>query len=182
MIIRSAALVFGLKRLLELTRTPSAGREDTIGKPALSRGHIAKADKSNSTGGNCRVPVLATYQPPLPIARVAIGEIRWSAVDAHRARLLLPFENAVIGNVAPQQIPPIAEIDRALGPAATRRQPFDTGELEPVFLEEGIERGDDRIRIARRDFCDRCPPASEKGEGRGYMAKASSASVGDTRQ
>ena len=34
-IIRSAALVFGLKRLLELTRTPSTGREDTIGKPAL---------------------------------------------------------------------------------------------------------------------------------------------------
>ena len=104
---------------------------------------------ASASGSDASSPVLATHQPPLPIPRVAVGEMRWFAVDAHRPCLLFPFENAVVGNVAPQQIPPIAEIDRAFGSAATCRQAFDAGELEPVFLEEGIERGDGRIWIAR---------------------------------
>src|SRR5262245_35382247 len=97
---------------------------------------------------------------------MAVGEIRGSAVDAHHARLLLPFENAVVGNVAPQQISAIAEIDRTLGPAAIRRQSFDAGELEPVFLKEGIEGGDGRIWITRRGL-----PAARRSTGKdGYWS------------
>src|SRR5262249_16886640 len=75
--------------------------------------------------------VLAADEPPLAVAGMPVGEIRRPAVDAHRARLLFPFENAVVGDVAPQEIAPVTEIDGSFRPATARSQPLDAGELEP---------------------------------------------------
>ena len=109
--------------------------------------------------------VLAANQPALAVARVAVGEVRRLAVDADRARLLLPLEDAVVGDVAPQQIAPVAEIHRPFRPAAARGEALHAGELQPVFLEARIERHDGRIGIARGLL----PAVGEGGDGRAVL-------------
>src|SRR5581483_9240933 len=106
--------------------------------------------------------VRAADEPALAVAGVAVGEVGGLAVDAHRPRLLLPLEDAVVGDVAPQQVAPVAEVDRPLRPAAAGVETLHAGELQPVFLEGGIERDDGRIGIARG-----LPPAVGEGRDRG---------------
>src|SRR5262245_25650813 len=96
------------------------------------------------------------------VARVAVGEVRRLAIDADCAGLLLPFENAVVGDVAPQQIPPVPEVDGPFRPAAARKQPLHAGELEPIFLKAWVERDYGGIWIARGLL-----PAVGEGVGRG---------------
>src|SRR5262245_33838329 len=104
----------------------------------------------------------AADEAALAVARVAVGEVRRLAIDADCAGLLLPFENAIVGDVAPQQIPPVAEVDGPFRPAAAREQPLHAGELEPIFLKARVERDDGGIWIARGLL-----PAVGEGVGRG---------------
>src|SRR6476646_9050849 len=99
--------------------------------------------------------VLAGDQPALGVAGVAIGEIRRLSEDAYRAGLLLPFEDALVGNVAAQQIAAVAEPHRPFGPAQSRGQPLHRRKFQPVFFKARIERVDRRIGITRRR-----PPAA----------------------
>src|SRR6185312_15082453 len=62
--------------------------------------------------------VLAADEAALAIAGVAIGEVGGLAIDADGARLLLPLQDAVVGDVAPQQVAAVAEVDRPFRPAA----------------------------------------------------------------
>src|SRR5262249_18889833 len=91
----------------------------------------------------------AADEAALAVARVAVGEVRRLAIDADCAGLLLPFEDAVVGNVTPQQIPPVAEVDGALRPAAAGEQSLHARELDPIFLEARVERDNGGIWIAR---------------------------------
>src|SRR5256885_6881962 len=63
--------------------------------------------------------VLAADEPSLAIARVAVGVVGRRAEDADVSVFLEPAHHAVVGNIAPDQKAPVAEIDGPLGPAKT---------------------------------------------------------------
>ncbi len=71
--------------------------------------------------------VLAADQPALAVAGVAIGEVGRFAKDADRAGFFFPFEDAVIGDIAAQQITPVAKPHRAFAPAQPGLEPLDRG-------------------------------------------------------
>ncbi len=58
-----------------------------------------------------------------------------------------PFENAVVGNIAPEQVAPITKPDRAFRPTAPGVQALHGGLLQPVLFKAWIKRGDGRIRV-----------------------------------
>ena len=82
--------------------------------------------------------VLAGDEPALAVARVAVGEVRGLAVDADRARLLLPLQDAVVGDVAPQQI--AARRRNRPGPSA-QRQPVARRSTQESFSQYFSKRG-----------------------------------------
>src|SRR3954463_5027178 len=61
--------------------------------------------------------MFASEESSLAIDGVAIRVHRWLAVYAEVAVILAKTHDAVVGNVAEQQVAPRREIDRALGPA-----------------------------------------------------------------
>ena len=92
--------------------------------------------------------VLAGDQPPLAIAGIAVGIVGGLAKNADRAGFLLPFEDPVIGDVAPQQRAELAEPDRPLAPPAAGIEPLDRGvHRRADRLEARIERDDCGIGI-----------------------------------
>jgi len=91
--------------------------------------------------------VLAGDQPAAPVTGVAVGVVRGLAEDRDRTRLLVPAQHAVVGDVAPQQIAAVAEIDRSLGPAAAGVEPFDRGERQAILVERRIEHAHVGVRI-----------------------------------
>src|SRR5690348_17794654 len=80
--------------------------------------------------------VLAGDQPALLVARVTVGVVRRLPEDADLSGFLLPFQDAVIRDIAPQKRAELAEPDRAFAPAAAGIKPFD----------RGIHRGLDRVK------------------------------------
>ena len=76
--------------------------------------------------------------------------MRRAAPDADRAGLLLPLQDAVVRDVAPQQIAAIAEPHRPLGEAAAAGDALDRGIAEHVFLKARVEHLDVGIGIADR--------------------------------
>ena len=83
--------------------------------------------------------VLGGDQPALAVAGVAVGVVRGLPIDAGRAGPLVPAHDAVVGDVAPQQAPRIAEPDRPLRPRIALRQPLDARQQHAVFLEALVE-------------------------------------------
>src|SRR5439155_22221887 len=80
--------------------------------------------------------MLAGDESSLAVAGIAVGVVRGLAEHADGTHLLLPLHDAIVGDVAPQQIAPVAKPHRALGPTEARRQAFDGGvEGRPNFLE-----------------------------------------------
>src|SRR6476659_5402681 len=94
--------------------------------------------------------MLAGDEPALAVPRVAIREIGGLSEVADRAGFLLPFDDALVWNVATEQIAPVAEPHRTLGPAQAGRQPLHRREFQPVFFEAGIECLYRRIGIVAR--------------------------------
>src|SRR5438445_5696232 len=92
--------------------------------------------------------VLAGEQPPLAVARIAVGVVRGLAEHADRAGFLLPLHDAVVRDVAPQKIASVAEPHRALAPAHARSNSFDLRQREAVAREARVDDLDGRIRIA----------------------------------
>jgi len=101
--------------------------------------------------------VLAGNEPSLPVAGIAIGIVGRLAVDACAAGRVVPPHDAIVGDVAPIDATRIAEIDRPLGPAHSRGQPFNPGEQEAIFVETRIEDLNRWIGIAfaRLPGCER---------------------------
>src|SRR4029453_5707831 len=92
--------------------------------------------------------VLAGHQPALPISGVAVGVVRWLAEDADRAGFLLPFEDAVVWDVAPQKRTEFTEPDWAFAPAAAGIEPLDRRVHRRLDrVETRIERYDCGIGI-----------------------------------
>jgi hypothetical protein len=99
--------------------------------------------------GDPAAAVLAGNQPALAVAGVTVGEVRRFSVDRDRAALFLPFQDAVVRDVAAQQIAPVAEPRRPFGPSQPGRQPLDRRQFQPVFFEARIHGMDRRIGIIR---------------------------------
>src|SRR5581483_7368837 len=91
--------------------------------------------------------MLAGDEPALAVAGVAVGEIGGLAIDADRAGLLLPFDDALVGDVAGQEVAPVAEPDRALRPAQPGGDALHRRQLEPVLLKARIERMDGWVGV-----------------------------------
>jgi len=62
--------------------------------------------------------MLARDQPALAVAGIAVGEIGRLAVNADRPGFFFPLDDALVRDVAAEQIAPVAEPDR---PSAQRK-------------------------------------------------------------
>jgi hypothetical protein len=91
--------------------------------------------------------MLAGDESALTVAGVAVRVVGGLTEDADPAGLLVPAQDAVIGNVAPQETARITEIDRTLVKTASGREPLDPGKREPVFVERRIETLHRRVGI-----------------------------------
>src|SRR5262249_6313753 len=92
--------------------------------------------------------VLAGNEPPLTVARVAVGKIRRLAVDARAAGFFVPAHDPVVGDVAPQETTGVAEIDRPLAPAHAAGEPFPGALGNAMLCKARIENLNRRIGIA----------------------------------
>ena len=97
--------------------------------------------------GDAPATVLAGDEAALAVARVAVGEGGGLAEVADRSRLLLPLQDAVVREVAAQQVAAVAEPDRPLGPAEPRREALHRREREAVAPEARVKRVDGGVRI-----------------------------------
>src|SRR5260370_42513333 len=98
--------------------------------------------------GDPPAAVLAGDEPALPIPRIAVGVVGRSAEHADLPGLLLPFQDAVVRNIAPQQIATVAEPDRSFAPAHPAGETLDRRAEDPVLGKARIEHFDDRVGIA----------------------------------
>src|SRR5277367_5662091 len=107
--------------------------------------------------------MLASHEPPLPVAGVAVGVTRGSAEDPEGAGFLVPPHDAVVGNVAAQKIAPVTEPNRAFGPTKPGGETLD-GRVERRLdrVEARVEGADRPVRIALR----RLPPRRRHERGR----------------
>src|SRR5262245_36363344 len=92
--------------------------------------------------------MLAGNKPALAVAGVAVRVVRGLSEDADRSGFFIPAHDAVVGGVAPKQIVPIAEPDRALAPAHACGETLHAGDVEAVFSKAGIKNLDRRVWIA----------------------------------
>src|SRR4051812_27248097 len=92
-------------------------------------------------------PVFAGNQTALPVTRIAVRKSGRFAEYADDARLLLPFEHAIIGDVAPQQIAPVTKPYRPFAPAEAVRDPFDRRRIYTIPSEALVENLDGGIRV-----------------------------------
>src|SRR6266446_669042 len=105
--------------------------------------------------------VLAGDEAALAIARVAVGIVRRLAEHGGAAALLIPAQDAVVGNVAPQQAARVAEPYRTFTPARAGEKPFDAGVEHAIFQKARVEDLDGRVRIALA----RLPAAERRRRG-----------------
>src|SRR5262249_27702908 len=92
--------------------------------------------------------VLAGDESSLTIARVAVGKVGRLAKHADRSSLFFPLHHSVVGNVAPEQIAPIAEPYRPFRPAKTVRNALDRCQVQPIFRKALVDYFDGGIGIA----------------------------------
>src|SRR5262249_43335551 len=91
--------------------------------------------------------VLAGDEPAFAVARVAVGVVGGIAEDADMAVVFGPAHDAIVGDVAPEEVAAVADIDRTFAPAKTGGDALDAGIAD--FLEARVQRFDARIGIAR---------------------------------
>ena len=102
---------------------------------------------------------LAGNQPPDAVPRVAVGVIGGLAEHADRSRLLLPFQDAVVRDVAEQEVAPVTEPYRAFGKTAAAGDPLDRRHRQRIFRKARVENFDVGVGIADRRR-PRVPPRS----------------------
>ncbi len=120
-------------------------------QPLAVEGVHQDRDRSVIFGPDDAPPaMLAGDQPSLPVAGIAVGEVRGSAKNADAARFLFPLDDALVRNVAAQQIAAVGEPHRPLGPAQSRGQPFHGRKLQPVFFKARVDRVNRGVGIITR--------------------------------
>ena len=97
--------------------------------------------------GDAAADMLAGHQTALPVTRIAIGHVGGLAEHADLSGRLVPSQDPVIGNIAPQQIAAIGKIDRTFAPAGAVIELFDRGTEHPIAEKAGIENMDGGVRI-----------------------------------
>ena len=85
---------------------------------------------------------------PLAIARVAVGKVGGLAENADGSRFFIPAHDAIIRNVAPEEIAAVAEPHRSFGPAEATGDFFHLRAREAIFREARVDDLDERIGIA----------------------------------
>src|SRR5262252_1707645 len=96
--------------------------------------------------------VLAGDEAALAVARVAVGVVRRLAVHGGAARLLIPPQDAIVRNVAPQQAARVAEPHRPFAPAGAGVEALDAGVENAIFQKARIDDLDGRVRITLARF------------------------------
>src|SRR5262249_51670109 len=92
--------------------------------------------------------VLARDEPALAVARGAVGVVGWAPEHGDGARLFVPTHDAVVGNVARQEIATVAEPHGALGTAESGLQPLHRLVADATPREALIQDLHRSIRIA----------------------------------
>src|SRR5215813_12007441 len=91
--------------------------------------------------------MLAGDQTAVPVTGMAISKVGRLLKHTDRASGFFPFEDTVVGNIAPQQIAPIAKPHWPFRPAASGVQALHGRLLQPVLFKTWVERGNGRIRV-----------------------------------
>ena len=77
--------------------------------------------------------VFAGQQAALQVTRQAVGMVGRRAKGRDLPSLVVPTQDAVVGNVAPQQAAVVAKPLRAFAPAATRGDLLNAAAVDTVF-------------------------------------------------
>ncbi len=93
--------------------------------------------------------MLAGDEAALPVAGVAVGLLAGLSENRDGAGLLVPAQDAVIGNVADQQAALVAQPDGTLAPAQAGGEALHRGIEQAVLQEPRIEDLDGRVGIDR---------------------------------
>jgi hypothetical protein len=110
--------------------------------------------------------VLAGDEAALAVTRIAVGVIGRATEDGETVVLLVEFHDAVVGDIAAQQVAPFREIGGAFRPAHAGGYLFQRTAVDAVSGEAGVEDLDRRVRVAlvRREGKGlRCRAAREGG-------------------
>src|SRR5215470_13039799 len=92
--------------------------------------------------------MLAGDQPALTVAREAVRVVRRLAKHAGAPGRLIPAQNAIVGDVAPEEGARIAEPHRPFTPARPGIEPLDARLRNAIAREARIEVLHPRVRIA----------------------------------
>src|SRR5581483_516802 len=92
--------------------------------------------------------MLAGDEPSLAVAGVAVGKLRGRAIDRDLAGGLVPAQDAVVGDVAPQETAMVAEPDRSFRPSAAGGETLNRGIEQSIFRKARVEDVDCRVGIA----------------------------------
>src|SRR5665213_764601 len=107
--------------------------------------------------------LFAGDQAAFVIAGIAVGIVTRLTKYTDGTILLVPAHHAIVGNVAPNQAPQVAEVDRSLAPAAARGNALNGG-VAYGEREAFVERLHIRVRIVRQ----RSPVASLNAKRRSH--------------
>src|SRR5690242_21778558 len=91
--------------------------------------------------------MLASDEPALAVARIAIAVVGRLAKHADRTGLLVPAPHTIARHVAPDQIAAVPKPYRPLAPARAGPQPLDARQRQPIFVKTRIERFDQRVEV-----------------------------------
>ena len=116
--------------------------------PALERSASTVIAAVVFRAGDAAAVMLAGDQPALAVARVAVGIVGGLAEDADRAGLLVPAQDAVVGDVAPQHSGH-RRTTPGLPTSGTRCRAARPRLSEAVAIELWLQGANGGIRIAR---------------------------------
>jgi hypothetical protein len=94
--------------------------------------------------------VLAGNESTLFIASMAVAVMGWAAEDTDLTGFFKPAHDAVIGDIAKQEVAAVSKPDRAFSPAETGGQALDRRVAEAVFRKAWIKHLNGRVRIPHR--------------------------------
>ncbi len=94
-----------------------------------------------------RAGALTNQQPALTVATHAIGKVRVLAVHRQLTRHLVPAHDAIVGNIADQQVATVTDPHRPFGPAHAAGQFLDAG-IEYSYVGKAVvQHTDQRVGI-----------------------------------
>lgn len=99
---------------------------------------------------------LADDEAALAVAAHPVGEVGVFAVHREGVGDFVPTHDAVVGDVADQQVTPVADPDRPFGPTHAGGKFLDAGVEDAQFEKAVVENVDEGIRVAlAQRFCGR---------------------------